>query len=160
MRTRSVTAKLRPQLLSLPTDLLPSIGAFTSDADAARLALSSKRARSTLTHAVWSAILRSNHGGLRIAAGDDGLRAARQLCNVRSHEADPSVSTDPELDGFFALATNCAPAPYAAQSYWADGLFRREAWRMYCTKETGGAPVVAVAAFLAIGDSSEEPIRG
>jgi len=29
---------------------------------------------------------------------------------------------------------------------------------MYCTKETGGAPVVAVAAFLAIGDSSEEPI--
>ena len=109
---------------------------------------------------MWSAILRSNHGGLRIAAGDDGLRAARQLCNVRSHEADPSVSTDPELDGFFALATNCAPAPYAAQSYWADGLFRREAWRMYCTKETGGAPVVAVAAFLAIGDSSEEPIRG
>ena len=159
MRTRSVTAKLRPQLLSLPTDLLPSIGAFTSDVDAALLAISSKRARSTLTHAVWSAILRSNHGGLRIAAGDDGLRVARHLWGVRGHSSDP-VSPDPSIDGFFALATNCAPAPYAAQSYWADGLFRREAWRMYCTKETGGAPVVAVAAFLAIGDSSEEPIRG
>ena len=71
---RSNAAKRRPQLLSLPTDLLPSLGAFTSDVDAARIAISSKRARSTLTHAVWSAILRSNHGGLRIAAGDDGLR--------------------------------------------------------------------------------------
>ena len=155
---RSNAAKRRPQLLSLPTDLLPSLGAFTSDVDAALLAISSKRARSTLTHAVWSAILRSNHGGLRIAAGHDGLRAARHLWDVRSHEADRSVSTDPELDGFFALATNCAPAPYAAQSYWADGLFRRETWRMYSTKQTGGAPVLAVAAFLAIGDFNEEPL--
>lgn len=158
MRTRSVAAQRRPQLLSLPTDLLPGIGAFMSDADAARLAFTSKRARVSLTNAVWSAILRSNHGGLRIAAGHDGLRAARQLWNVRSHEADPSVSTDADLDGFFALAANVAPAPYAAQSYWADGLFRREMWRMYCTKETGGAPVVAVAAFLAMGDTAGEPL--
>ena len=157
MRTRSNGAKRRPQLLSLPTDLLPSIGAFTSDVDAALLAISSKRARSTLTHAVWSAILRSNHGGLRIAAGDDGLRVARHLWAVRGHSSDP-VSPDPTIDGFFALSTNCAPAPYAAQSYWTDGLFRRETWRMYSTKQTGGAPVLAVAAFLAIGDFNEEPL--
>ena len=153
---RSNAAKRRPQLLSLPTDLLPSLGAFTSDVDAARIAISSKRARSTLTHAVWSAILRSNHGGLRIAAGDDGLRVARHLWAVRGHSSDP-VSPDPSIDGFFALATNCAPAPYAEQSYWADGLFRRETWRMYSTKQTG-APVLAVAAFLAIGDFNEEPL--
>ena len=157
MRTRSNTQKRRPQLLSLPTDLLPSVGAFTSDVDAARIAISSKRARSTLTHAVWSAILRSNHGGLRIAAGDDGLRVARLLWGVRAHSSEP-VSHDPTIDGFFALATNCAAAPYAAQSYWADGLFRRETWRMYSTKQTGGAPVLAVAAFLAIGDLNEEPL--
>ena len=42
---RSNGAKRRPQLLSLPTDLLPSLGAFTSDVDAALLAISSKRAR-------------------------------------------------------------------------------------------------------------------
>ena len=110
-----------------------------------------------LTHAVWSAILRSNHGGLRIAAGDDGLRVARLLWGVRAHLSEP-VSHDPTIDGFFALATNCAAAPYAAQSYWADGLFRRETWRMYSTKQTGGAPVLAVAAFLAIGDLNEEPL--
>ena len=154
---RSNAAKRRPQLLSLPTDLLPSLGAFTSDVDAALLAISSKRARSTLTHAVWSAILRSNHGGLRIAAGDDGLRVARLLWGVRAHSSEP-VPHDPTIDGFFALATNCAAAPYAAQSYWADGLFRRETWRMYSTKQTGGAPVLAVAAFLAIGDLNEEPL--
>ena len=95
---RSNAAKRRPQLLSLPTDLLPSLGAFTSDVDAARIAISSKRARSTLTHAVWSAILRSNHGGLRIAAGDDGLRVARHLWVSAAIHLTPSRLTPPSTD--------------------------------------------------------------
>jgi len=99
-----------------------------------------------MTPTVWAQILKASHGGLKIAAAEtDGLRCAARLAAARTDEGP--------VDGFFALATNCGAAPYGQQVFWADALFRREPWRIYCSRPNpGGAPVLCAAAFLAGGD--------
>jgi hypothetical protein len=147
MRTRSVVARQR-SLLKLPEDCIRHVALFIDcDVDGARLALTSRRVMRSLTPAVWAKILKASHGGLKIAAADldDGLRVAARLAAARADEGP--------VDGFFALATNYGAAPYGQQQYWADALFRREPWRIYCSRSNpDGEPVLCAAAFLAGGD--------
>ena len=147
MRTRSNTARQR-SLLKLPEDCVRHVALFIDcDVDAARLALTSRRVMRSMTPTVWAQILKASHGGLKIAAADldDGLRVAARLAAARADEGP--------VDGFWALATNCGAAPYGQQVFWADALFRREPWRIYCSRPNpGGAPVLCAAAFLAGGD--------
>ena len=147
MRTRSDAARQR-SLLKLPEDCLRNVALFIDcDVDAARLALTSRRVMRSMTPTVWAQILKASHGGLKIAAADldDGLRVAARLAAARADEGP--------VDGFWALATNCGAAPYGQQVFWADALFRREPWRIYCSRPNpGGAPVLCAAAFLAGGD--------
>ena len=147
MRTRSNAARQR-SLLKLPEDCLRNVALFIDcDVDAARLALTSRRVMRSMTPTVWAQILKASHGGLKIAAADldDGLRVAARLAAARADEGP--------VDGFWALATNCGAAPYGQQVFWADALFRREPWRIYCSRPNpGGAPVLCAAAFLAGGD--------
>ena len=147
MRTRSDAARQR-SLLKLPEDCIRNVALFIDcDVDAARLALTSRRVMRSMTPTVWAQILKASHGGLKIAAADldDGLRVAARLAAARADEGP--------VDGFWALATNCGAAPYGQQVFWADALFRREPWRIYCSRPNpGGAPVLCAAAFLAGGD--------
>ena len=146
MRTRSNAARQR-SLLKLPEDCLRNVALFIDcDVDAARLALTSRRVMRSMTPTVWAQILKASHGGLKIAAAEtDGLRVAARLAAARNDEGP--------VDGFFALATNCGAAPYGQQVFWADALFRREPWRIYCSRPNpGGAPVLCAAVFLAGGD--------
>ena len=154
MRTRSDVARQR-SLLKLPEDCIRHVALFISDVDAARLALTSRRVMRSMTPAVWAQILKASHGGLKIAAAElgDGLRVAARLAAARADEGP--------VDGFFALATNCgaAPGPHQ-QRFWADALFRREPWRIYCSRSNPGSePVLCAAAFLAGGDDEEGPDR-
>ena len=153
MRTRSDVARQR-SLLKLPDDCLRNVALFIDcDVDAARLALTSRRVMRSMTPTVWAQILKATHGGLKIAAAEtDGLRVAARLAAARADEGP--------VDGFFALATNCGAAPYAQQQYWADALFRREPWRIYCSRSNpGGEPVLCAAAFLVIDDDNWPDIR-
>ena len=146
MRTRSDAARQR-SLLKLPEDCIRHVALFIDcDVDAARLALTSRRVMRSMTPTVWAQILKASHGGLKIAAAEtDGLRCAARLAAARNDQGS--------VDGFFALATNCGAAPYGQQVFWADALFRREPWRIYCSRPNpGGAPVLCAAAFLAGGD--------
>ena len=147
MRTRSDAARQR-SLLKLPEDCLRNVALFIDcDVDAARLALTSRRVMRSMTSAVWAQVLKASHGGLKIAAADldDGLRVAARLAAARANGGP--------VDGFFALATNYGAAPYGQQQYWADALFRREPWRIYCSRSNpDGEPVLCAAAFLAGGD--------
>jgi len=106
-----------------------------------------------MTPSVWAQILKASHGGLKIAAAEtDGLRCAARLAAARADEGP--------VDGFFALATNCGAAPYGQQQYWADALFRREPWRIYCSRSNpDDEPVLCAAALLAAGDDEEGPDR-
>ena len=154
MRTRSNTARQR-SLLKLPEDCVRHVALFIDcDVDAARLALTSKRVMRSMTPMVWAQILKASHGGLKIAAADldDGLRVAARLAAARANSGP--------VYGFFALATNYGAAPYGQQQYWADALFRREPWRIYCSRSNpDGEPVLCAAAFLAGGDDEEGPDR-
>ena len=153
MRTRSNTARQR-SLLKLPEDCVRHVALFIDcDVDAARLALTSRRVMRSMTPTVWAQILKASHGGLKIAAAEtDGLRVAARLAAARADEGP--------VDGFFALATNCGEAPYGQQNYWADSLFRREPWRIYCSRSNpGGEPVLCAAAFLVIDDDNWPDIR-
>ena len=153
MRTRSDAARQR-SLLKLPEDCLRNVALFIDcDVDAARLALTSRRVMRSMTPTVWAQILKASHGGLKIAAAEtDGLRCAARLAAARADEGP--------VDGFFALATNCGAAPYGQQQYWADALFRREPWRIYCSRSNpDDEPVLCAAAFLAAGDDEEGPDR-
>ena len=153
MRTRSNTARQR-SLLKLPEDCVRHVALFIDcDVDAARLALTSQRVMRSMTPAVWAQILKASHGGLKIAAAEtDGLRVAARLAAARKDKGP--------VDGFFALATNYGAAPYGQQQYWADALFRREPWRIYCSRSNpDGEPVLCAAAFLAGGDDEEGPDR-
>ena len=147
MRTRSDAARQR-SLLKLPEDCIRNVALFIDcDVDAARLALTSQRVMRSMTPMVWAQILKASHGGLKIAAADldDGLRVAARLAAARANGGP--------VDGFFALATNYGAAPYGQQQYWADALFRREPWRIYCSRSNpDGEPVLCAAAFLAGGD--------
>ena len=153
MRTRTDAARQR-SLLKLPEDCLRNVALFIDcDVDAARLALTSRRVMRSMTPTVWAQILKASHGGLKIAAAEtDGLRCAARLAAARADEGP--------VDGFFALATNCGAAPYGQQQYWADALFRREPWRIYCSRSNpDDEPVLCAAAFLAAGDDEEGPDR-
>ena len=154
MRTRSDAARQR-SLLKLPEDCIRHVALFMDcDVDAAQLALTSQRVMRSMTPTVWAQILRASHGGLKIAAADldDGLRCAARLAAARANRGP--------VDGFFALATNYGAAPYGQQQYWADALFRREPWRIYCSRSNpDGEPVLCAAAFLAGGDDEEGPDR-
>ena len=153
MRTRSDAARQR-SLLKLPEDCIRHVALFIDcDVDGARFALTSRRVMRSLTSTVWAKILKASHGGLKIAAAErDGLRVAARLAAAR-------VDKGP-VDGFWALATNCGAAPYGQQQYWADALFRREPWRIYCSRSNpGGEPVLCAAAFLAGGEDEEGPDR-
>ena len=153
MRTRSDAARQR-SLLKLPEDCLRNVALFIDcDVDAARLALTSRRVMRSMTPKIWAQILKASHGGLKIAAAEtDGLRVAARLAAARADEGP--------VDGFFALATNCGAAPYGQQQYWADALFRREPWRIYCSRSNpDDEPVLCAAAFLAAGDDEEGPDR-
>ena len=146
MRTRSNAARQR-SLLKLPEDCIRNVALFIDcDVDAARLALTSRRVMRSMTPTVWAQILKASHGGLKIAAAEtDGLRVAARLAAARADEGP--------VNDFFALATNCGAASYGQQTFWADALFRREPWRIYCSRPNpGGAPVLCAAAFLAGGD--------
>ena len=153
MRTRSDAARQR-SLLKLPEDCLRNVALFIDcDVDAARLALTSRRVMRSMTPTVWAQILKASHGGLKIAAAEtDGLRVAARLAAARKDKGP--------VDSFFALATNYGAAPYGQQQYWADALFRREPWRIYCSRSNpDGEPVLCAAAFLAGGDDEEGPDR-
>ena len=153
MRTRSDVARQR-SLLKLPEDCIRHVALFIDcDVDAARLALTSRRVMRSMTPTVWAQILKASHGGLKIAAAErDGLRVAARLAAARAEKGP--------VDGFWALATNCGAAPYGQQQYWADALFRREPWRIYCSRSNpGGEPVLCAAAFLAGGEDEEGPDR-
>ena len=153
MRTRSDAARQR-SLLKLPEDCIRHVALFIDcDVDAARLALTSRRVMRSMTPTVWAQILKASHGGLKIAAAEtDGLRVAARLAAARADRGP--------VDGFWALATNCGAAPYAQQQYWADALFRREPWRIYCSRSNpGGEPVLCAAAFLAGGEDEDGPDR-
>ena len=147
MRTRSDAARQR-SLLKLPEDCLRNVALFIDcDVDAARLALTSQRVMRSMTPTVWAKILKATHGGLKIAAADldDGLRVAARLAAARADKGP--------VDGFWALATNYGAAPGPRQQrYWADSLFQREPWRIYCSRSNpDGEPVLCAAAFLAGG---------
>ena len=154
MRTRSDAARQR-SLLKLPEDCIRHVALFIDrDVDGARFALTSRRVMRSLTSTVWAQILKASHGGLKITAADldDGLRVAARLAAARANGGP--------VDGFFALATNYGAAPYGQQQYWADALFRREPWRIYCSRSNpDGEPVLCAAAFLAGGDDEEGPDR-
>ena len=153
MRTRSDAARQR-SLLKLPEDCIRHVALFIDrDVHGARFALTSRRVMRSLTSTVWAKILKATHGGLKIAAAEtDGLRVAARLAAARADRGP--------VDGFWALATNCGAAPYAQQQYWADALFRREPWRIYCSRSNpGGEPVLCAAAFLAGGEDEEGPDR-
>ena len=150
MRTRSDAARQR-SLLKLPEDCLRNVALFIDcDVDAARLALTSRRVMRSLTSTVWAKILKATHGGLNIAAAEtDGRQVAARLAAARADRGP--------VDGFWALATNCGAAPYAQQQYWADALFRREPWRIYCSRTNpGGEPVLCAAVFLAGGEDERQ----
>ena len=155
MRTRSNAARQR-SLLKLPEDCIRHVALFIDcDVDVARLALTSQHVmRAMKSRKFWAQILKASHGGLKIAAADldDGLRVAARLAAARANGGP--------VDGFFALATNYGAAPYGQQQYWADALFRREPWRIYCSRSNpDGEPVLCAAAFLAGGDDEEGPDR-
>ena len=153
MRTRSDAARQR-SLLKLPEDCLRNVALFIDcDVDAARLALTSRRVMRSMTPTVWAQILKASHGGLKIAAAEtDGLRVAARLAAARADEGP--------VNDFFALATNCGAASYGQQTFWADALFRREPWRIYCSRSNpDGEPVLCAAAFLVIDDDNWPDIR-
>jgi hypothetical protein len=147
MRTRSDAARQR-SLLKLPEDCIRHVALFIDrDVHGARFALTSRRVMRSLTSTVWAQILKASHGGLKITAADldDGLRVAARLAAARADKGP--------VDGFFALATNCGAAPGPRQQrFWADALFQREPWRIYCSRSNpDGEPVLCAAAFLAGG---------
>jgi len=131
-------------LLKLPADVLTRIAAFVRDTDAAKFLFAGKQARNAFGLQAWRACLQATHGGLRIGAEPDGLKAAKRLATCGRG-----------CLGIRALATDGGTFNEADTRFWADALFRPEPWRIYCSRQTRD-PVLCAATFLPQHEAEDE----
>lgn len=149
-QTRSMLARAAPKPHRLPSDILTRIAAYTRDDDLARLALSAKSALTALDNQqIWAASLRTNHGGLRIRAEPDGLRAAARLAQARAQKGPVygchALASDAGSSHFTSLGQ-----PRAVDSYWVDAMFQPEPWRVHYST-MGSERILCAATFLTGG---------
>ena len=131
-------------LLKLPADVLTRIAAFVRDTDAAKYSFAGKKARNAFGLQAWRACLQASHGGLRIGAEPDGLKAAKRLATCGRG-----------CLGIRALATDGGTFNEADTRFWVDALFRPEPWRIYCSRQTRD-PVLCAATFLPQHEAEDE----
>ena len=119
-------------LIALPPDALARVCAYLETRAARRLHAAAKVAARALGSEAWAAVIKTNHGGLKLRpkeATTNALqtlhrraRSARVRSEVRRH-ANPSGGWG--LPGFHGLATD-GGVDEGDATYWCDALFRPE----------------------------------
>ena len=150
-------------LIALPPDALARVCAYLETRAARRLHAAAKAAARALGSEAWAAVIKTNHGGLKLRpkeATTNALqtlhrraRSAKMRSDVRRH-ANPSGGWG--LPGFHGLATD-GGVDEGDPQYWCDALFRPEPWLVYSSAVTA-RPVLCAAAYLVKGpgDASVE----
>ena len=123
-------------LIALPPDALARVCAYLETRAARRLHASAKVSARALGSEAWAAIIKTNHGGLKLRPKElEGTKAhaalqklhrrarsARMRSDVRRHTT-PGAGWG--LPGFHGLATD-GGVDEGDATYWCDALFRPE----------------------------------
>ena len=123
-------------LIALPPDALARVCAYLETRPARRLHASAKASARALGSEAWAAVIRTNHGGLKLRPKElEGTKAhaalqklhrrarsARMRSDVRRHTT-PGAGWG--LPGFHGLATD-GGVDEGDATYWCDALFRPE----------------------------------
>ena len=147
-------------LIALPPDALARVCAYLETRPARRLHAAAKVAARALGSEAWAAVIKTNHGGLKLRPKElDGAKAhaalqklhrrarsARMRSDVRRH-TNPGAGWG--LPGFHGLATD-GGVDEGDATYWCDALFRPEPWLVYSSAVTA-RPVLCAAAYLVVG---------
>lgn len=116
-------------LIALPPDALARVCGYLETQGARRLAAAAKDAERALGREAWAAVIKTNHGGLKLRPKDlDGdkapavvqklhrrARQAKMASRLRSHNGGWG------LPGFHGLATD-GGVDEGDSNYWCDAL--------------------------------------
>lgn len=152
-------------LIALPPDALARVCGYLETQGARRLAASAKISERALGSEAWAAVIKTNHGGLKLRPKDlDGdkapavvqklhrrARQAKMASRLRSHNSGWG------LPGFHGLATD-GGVDEGDSNYWCDALFRPEPWLVFSSAVTA-RPVLCAAAYLVTAFDSDADIR-
>ena len=119
-------------LIALPPDALARVCAYLETRAARRLHAAAKVAARALGSEAWAAVIKTNHGGLKLRpkeATTNALQTLHRRARSAKMRSDVRRHTTPSggwgLPGFHGLATD-GGVDEGDATYWCDALFRPE----------------------------------